>query len=389
MLGLRSFQAVSRRVPLGQLRLLSTAIDPKQLKVERAPVGKQQPAPETLLFGHTFTDHMLTVSWNEKAGWSTPTIKPFGNLSLHPAASVLHYSLEAFEGMKAYIDTQGKARLFRPDMNMKRLNNSAQRLTFPSIDEQGFLECIKELVRVDKKWIPKLDGYSLYIRPTLISTTPYLGVGRVQDALLYVILSPVGPYYTDFKAIKLLADDKYQRAWPGGTGAYKIGGNYAPTIMPQLEASKKGYTQILWISKGTYEITEVGTMNLFVYWKNERGEKELITCPLDGTVLPGVTRDSIIQLTKSWGMKVVERSYTMNDILRGLKESRIIEVFGAGTAAIVSPIEAIHFQGKEWKIPLDSENPQARIGKLAEKLFRTILDIQYGRVKHDWSVVID
>jgi len=289
--------------------------------------------------------------------------------------------------MKAYVDDSDQIRMFRPDMNMKRINSSAHRLLLPQVDGPEFLKCIEELLRVDKSWIPRGFGYSLYIRPTLIATWPYLGVQPALSAQLYVICSPVGPYYpTGFKPVSLYADEHHVRAWQGGTGAFKVGGNYAGGILPQLKAAEKGYSQVLWLLND--QITEVGTMNMFVFWKNKKGEKELITAPLDGTILHGVTRLSILELSRGWGeFKVTESHYTMVQLLEALKEGRLIEAFGAGTAAVVSPIKCINYKGKDYDIPLGS-NSNNKAGELAQRLLDTITGIQYGEISSEWSVIV-
>jgi branched-chain amino acid aminotransferase len=337
------------------------------------------------------SDHLLEVDWDVEKGWGKPRIIPYGPLPLDPAASCLHYAIECFEGMKAYIDQRGDIRLFRPDMNMTRMNNSARRLLLPEFDGNEFLKCIKELIKVDREWIPRGEGYSLYIRPTFIGTHPYLGVQPSLSAKLYCITSPVGPYYPEgFNPIKLFADPTHVRAWPGGTGSSKVGGNYALGIRPAMEAAKKGYAQVLWLFGEDLQVTEVGTMNQFFFWKREGdGKRELITAPLDGTILPGVTRDSIIQLAKQWGeFEVTERRYTLKEIMKAVKEGRMIEAFGAGTAAIVAPVKGFHYNGVDYDIPLDKENPTAKAGKLTQRLCDTIMDIQYGKVEHPWSVVV-
>ena len=285
--------------------------------------------------------------------------------------------------MKAYKDTEGNVRMFRPDMNMIRLNNSCKRLHMPAFDGEQFTECIKELVRMDSDWIPEGDGYSLYIRPTAISTQPTLGVGPPLHSRLFVILSPVGPYYpTGFKPVSLYADGDSVRAWPGGMGYTKCGGNYAPTITPQMAAAEKGYAQVLWLYGE--DVTEVGTMNLFTLWMNEEGEKELITAPLDGTILPGVTRDSILKITRDMGeFKVSEKTYTMTDLTKALSENRVIDCFGAGTAAVVSPVKSIHYKGTDYMLP-----SQETLGPLAQRMWDKITAIQYGREEHEWSVVL-
>jgi len=267
---------------------------------------------------------------------------------------------------------------------MKRMNDSAKRLAFPAIPENGFLDCIKELVKIDREWIPKLRGYSLYIRPTLIATTPLLGVAPPKDALLYTIMSPVGPYFpTGFKPVTLYADQHHVRAWPGGAGGSKIGANYAPTIEPALAASKKGYQQILWLTNDL--ITEVGTMNLFAFWRTPSGENELITAPLDGTILPGVTRKSILELARQWNeFKVSERSWTIHELVRACQEMRVLEMFGAGTAAVVSPVNGFEFAGKKYDVPCKD----GVAGDLTKRFLDTITAIQYGETASPWSQVI-
>jgi len=324
------------------------------------------------------------VEWKKSSGWGTPKISPYSKISLDPSALVLHYALECFEGMKAYKDSKGQVRLFRPNENMKRMNTSAQRLCMPSFPGDKFLDAIKELIRVDKDWIPNHRGYSLYIRPTMIATEAMLGVHAPAEVLLYVILSPVGPYYpTGFKPVSLYASTDVVRAWPGGTGCYKLGSNYALGILPALEATQKGYQQILWLQD--YKITEVGTMNLFCLWKNEKGEKELITAPLDGQILPGVTRKSILELCRQWNeFKVSEADWTINQLLKALKDQRVIEMFGAGTAAVVSPVNNVFYGGTDYAIPCKSN-----AGDLSNRIMDTLLAIQYGEIPSDWSVVVD
>ncbi len=303
---------------------------------------------------------------------------------------MFHYALECFEGMKAYSDKAGKVRLFRPDMNMARLASSAARLCLPEMPQEALLACVEELVRVDRRFIPQQAGFSLYIRPTLIATTPWLGVGPTQSLLFYTILSPVGPYYpSGFKPVQLLAETKRVRAAEGGTGGYKLGSNYAGTILPQVEAAQQNYSQVLWLYGPRHELTEVGTMNLFMFWINDRGEKELVTPALDGTILPGVTRDSILQLARQWNeFKVSERKFYMADVVAALKAGRVLEMFGAGTAAVVSPINLIGYLGTDYKVPLDAANPAANAGPLAARLSDTIMGIQYGEIEHPWSKVI-
>uniref|UniRef100_A0A8C6VQ64 Branched-chain-amino-acid aminotransferase n=1 Tax=Naja naja TaxID=35670 RepID=A0A8C6VQ64_NAJNA len=256
-----------------------------------------------------------------------------------------------FEGMKAYRGVDGKIRLFRPRLNMDRMLRSAARATLPGFDKE-LLQCIQKLVEVEKEWVPYSTSASLYIRPTLIGTEPSLGVKKPSRAILYVILSPVGPYFSSgaFNPISLWADPKYVRAWKGGTGDCKLGGNYGSSIYAQREAMELGCQQVLWLYGDDHQITEVGTMNLFLYWRNEDGEDELATPPLDGIILPGVTRQSILDLARKWGeFKVSERYITMSDLTTALKEKRVKEMFGAGTACVVCPVSTILYLGENKK----------------------------------------
>jgi len=367
-------------------------IDVSKIQIELTTTPKKKTPWKELLFGREFSDHMLEIDWKRGEGWSAPKISPYHNLSLEPSALVFHYALEFFEGMKAYKDSKGKIRLFRPEKNMERMNNSASRLAMPNFNGNEYLECLKKLLILDKDWIPHEKGYSLYIRPTMIATTPMVGVNPTSHAKFFTILSPVGPYYpSGFKPVKLFANNSYVRAWPGGTGCNKVGGNYAAGIMPQQEAAKLGFTQILWLFGADYQVTEVGTMNMFVFWINENGDKELITAPLtDGTILPGVTRDSMLHLAREWNeFKVTEGKFTIHDVIKALKEERVLEAFGAGTAAVVAPVDTIHFDGTNYEIPLDKSNPEAGIGPLAKRFVDRIMEIQYGEIQHKWSVRID
>jgi len=366
-------------------------IDSKQLTITRALDQKSVTSLEKLKFGETFTDHMLEVDWTTEYGWHSPIIRPFSNLELHPASTCFHYGLEAYEGLKAYFDSKEKIRLFRPIMNMNRMNQSASALCMPMFDGGEFLSCIKELVKLDKSWIPKQKGYSLYVRPTIISTEETIGISVPKKVKLFVILSPVGPYYpSGFAAVKLYANTKNVRAWPGGVGNVKAGGNYAPTIKCQLEASKKGCAQVLWLFGEDLKITEVGTMNQFFVWKNKLGVKEVITAPLDGVILAGVTRDSILSMLREENeYKVIERNYTLFEVIEAIKENRLLEAFGSGTAAIVSPVKGIIFNEKEYLIPLDRDDPKEQSGKLTRHLFNRLLRIQYGEEDHQWSKIID
>mmetsp|Transcript_14407 Transcript_14407/g.23800 ORF Transcript_14407/g.23800 Transcript_14407/m.23800 type:complete len:390 (-) Transcript_14407:27-1196(-) len=349
-----------------------------------------RPKQEDLKFGTTFSDHMLCVEYKNGA-WQEAHIRPYANLELSPAASSLHYGLSCFEGMKAYQsdtdDNSADVRLFRPEKNIHRLKASMERLQMPGtdFDTTELLELLKRLVRLDQRWIPKGNGYSLYIRPTVIATHPYLGLAAPAELLLYIITSPVGPYYAtgSFQPISLLATSSYVRAWPGGTGCNKVGGNYAPTMKPQAEAVKKGFSQVLWLFGENDEVTEVGGMNIFFVMEQENGEEVLVTPPLDrGDILPGVTRDSIVALAKRDGLTVEERFPTMAEIKEAADGNRLKEAFGTGTAAVVTPIEGIQFQGSNIRIPAT--------GEWTQRFWDELTGIQYGRMEgpEGWSVVV-
>lgn len=290
--------------------------------------------------------------------------------------------------MKAYKDKKGHVRMFRPDKNMERLNTSMTRLGMPTIaGSDGFLECLKELLRVDESWIPDKEGYSIYLRPTAIGTSPFLGVQASDQVKLFCILSPVGPYYkSGFVPIKLFADAVNVRAWPGGCGNAKVGGNYGPTIEPSRQAAAYGCSQVLWLFGADHQITEVGAMNIFFLLKKKGSDEvELVTAPLTrGDILPGVTRNSILATAREWGeFDVSERWLTMGEIQEAEKEGRLLEAFGAGTAVVISPVRSIVYKDSEIQVPTGDQ-----AGPVAARLWKTLYDIQYGNVPHEWSVPI-
>ncbi|EDV19897.1 uncharacterized protein TRIADDRAFT_61621 [Trichoplax adhaerens] len=358
----------------------------KNLTIERTENPKPKPAEKDLIFGHNTTDHMLTIEWHKDIGWKEPRIGPIRDLQISPVAKVFHYSLETFEGMKAYKGTDGRIRLFRPQLNMERMNKSAQSLGLPGFSGDQFLECLKELLKTDMDWVPESKNASLYIRPTMIGTDPTLGVKTSKSALLYIILCPVGAYFTTgvLNPIALWADTEFIRAWPGGLGWAKVGGNYGPTVAPLNRAEKHGCQQVLWLYGKEHSVTEIGTMNIFMYWINENGEKELRTPPLNGLILPGITRLSLLDIARQWdGIKVVEEDFTMKDVVQASKEDRLLEIFGAGTACVVSPVDKILYKDHEILLPTASEGQS-----IAERLYRQIIDIQYGIIDSDWSIPV-
>ncbi|KAI9504753.1 aminotransferase [Coemansia spiralis] len=362
-------------------------IDASKLKVTVTDSPKELFNLKDLKFGKNFTDHMLCIKYTEENGWETPEIKPYGPLAIDPAAFVLNYSVETFEGMKAYRAADGTVNLFRPEKNMQRLTTSSQRIMLPEFDQTELLKCIKELVKVDQRFIPNEYGYSLYIRPNFIGTEANLNLLYSREALLYVYLSPVGPYFP--RTVKLCANSKEARAWPGGVGNYKLGGNYAPAMRPAMEVVEKGYDQILWLLGDDHYVTEVGTMNFFVFWTNSDGEKELVTAPLDGIILPGVTRDSLLALARQWGeFKVSERKITMPEVVTALSEGRFLEAFGAGTACVICSVSEVLYENTKYAIPVDSSDPDAVFGPLAKRLRDELLDIQYGKTSSPWAVPV-
>ncbi|KAH7920089.1 branched-chain amino acid aminotransferase II [Leucogyrophana mollusca] len=372
-------------------------IEPSRLQITRTTDPKQLPPSSSLLFGRTFTDHMLRIPWSGLTGWGAPSIEPYSTINLTPSATVLHYAQSLFEGLKAYRHTDGTVTMFRPDMNMKRMNNSAQRLALPAFNGEALIEMIKKLVSIDREWIPKEPGHSLYIRPTMIGTNGALGVQPPTEALLFVICSPVGPYYPrGFKPVPLYGTTEYIRAAPGGTGAFKLAANYAPGVVAQKSAAKAGYVQNLWLHGPEHYLTEVGTMNLFVALKGEDGVAELVTPPLDGMILPGVTRDSVLALARNHvsgakklpglpdKLKISERPITMGEVIQANNAGRLIELFGTGTAAVVTPVDKIGYQGGDVHIPTGEDG----MGPISKPLWTELVGIQTGTIQSDWNVVV-
>lgn len=393
-----SLRALSARAPLRSWTLTNkqfatmsqNKLDASKLTIQKTTSPKEKLPKEKLVFGQTFTDHMLEIEWTADKGWGAPAITPYHNLSLDPSTVVLHYGFEAFEGMKAYRDSQNQIRIFRPDKNMERMNKSAERIVLPTFDSEEFIKLIAKFVELEQDFVPTGEGYSLYLRPTIIGTSASLGVSVPDRALLYLIASPVGPYYsTGFKPVSLEATDYAVRAWPGGVGDKKLGANYAPCVKPQLEAAGRGYQQNLWLFGDEGYITEVGTMNVFFVFQNGSGKKELVTAPLDGTILEGVTRDSVLEICRAkldpaqW--EVSERKYTIGEVEERAAKGELVEAFGSGTAALVSPIKAIGWRGQDISVPL----AKGSAGELTAQVAEWIKAIQYGEEEfRGWSRVI-
>ena len=354
------------------------------MKIETLPLAEQKPKitdESTLVFGKQYTDRMFVMEYDAGTGWHSPRIQPYGPFSLDPAAMVLHYSQEIFEGLKAFRHPDGKIALFRPADNIARFNRSAERMCMPPVDEAFFLDAMRELIRLEADWVPHSEGTSLYIRPTMIANEPMLGVRPSDQYLCYVILCPVGAYYQGGIApVKIWISDFYVRAAEGGTGEAKTGGNYAASLYASREAAAKGYDQVLWLdAKEKKYIEEVGSMNMvFVY------DGKIVTSPLKGTVLDGITRRSVLTLCKELGYEIEERAMTVDEVLDGVENGRLTEAFGAGTAVVISPVAEFTYQGRTVELN------GGQTGELTQKLYDTLTGIQYGRIAdtHGWVEVL-
>jgi len=324
-----------------------------------------------LSFGRIFTDRMFIAEWKSGQGWVDARIEPYAPFTLDPACLVFHYAQEIFEGLKAYKWKDGSIALFRPEMNARRFNRSADRMCMPDVPEELFLKGIEELVKLERDWIPSSAGTSLYIRPTMIAVEPVLGVKPSDHFYFYVILSPVGAYYAGgFNPVKIMVEDKFVRAVPGGTGDAKTGGNYASSLKAGLEAKKKGFDQVLWLDgiERRY-IEEVGAMNMFFAYGNK-----VVTAPLEGSILNGVTRNSVISLAADLGFSVDERKIDIDTVMSDIKNGKITEAFGSGTAAVITPVGALCFKDECRTIG------NGGVGSLTQKLYDTLTGIQTGNI---------
>lgn len=346
------------------------------ISIQRTTSPKAKPSVESLGFGRYFTDHMLTATYSEGKGWHDAKVIPYQPLQMDPGASVLHYGQALFEGMKAFIQQDGKCALFRPDFNWQRMVDGAARLCMIAPPKELFIEGIRELVKADQDWIPRGKGSSLYIRPTLIGTEPFLGVRPAEEYLFFTILSPVGSYYgNDNKPVKIWVEEEYIRAAPGGLGATKAAANYAASLKAALAAKKSSYSQVLWLDVTREYVEEVGTMNVFFVF-----EDEIVTPALDGTILGGGTRDSIITLLKSMNKPIRERKVRLSEIREGAQSGRLKEIFGTGTAAVISPVGEL--AAKDWKVIINNNE----IGPIASYLYDELTGIQQGTKPdpHNW-----
>lgn len=343
---------------------------------------KKRPKDSELSFGKVFTDYMFLMDYTKGKGWHDARIEPYGDLKLDPAALVLHYAQEIFEGLKAYHLEDGGIGLFRPRMNIDRMNRSARRMVMPEVDPDLFMRALTDLVLLERDWVPTSPGTALYIRPTMIANEAVLGVKPSNRYIFYIIISPVGAYYPGgFSPTRIYVTNEYVRAAMGGVGEAKTSCNYGASLYASTLASQQGYTQVLWLDAKEHRyVEEVGTSNIFFLI----GE-ELITPPLSGTILPGVTRDSVIHLTRDWGIKVHERPITIDEVISSCKDGLMKEIFATGTAAVISPVGELSYKGEDIKVA------DGHAGELSKKLYDEITGIQYGHKKepYGWLVRID
>ena len=350
-----------------------------EIKIELTTNKKDKPDINKLGFGQIFTDHMFILDYIEGKGWHDPRIIPYQSISLDPAAKVFHYGQTVFEGLKAYLTVDKRVLLFRPERNFKRLNASNERLCIPAINEEHALEALKQLITVDREWIPNEPGTSLYIRPFIIATDPYLGVSSSKSFQFIIIMSPVGSYYKEgIKPVKILVEQHYVRAVVGGTGGAKTGGNYASSLKGQEIASKDGYSQTLWLDgKEKRYVEEVGSMNIFF-----KINGTVVTPALNGSILPGITRDSMIQLLKSKNIPVEERRISIDEVIEAYHNGTLEETFGTGTAAVISPIGEVKW--KDERIIVNN----GEIGEVTQMLYDTLIGIQNGSLEDPFGWTI-
>ncbi|MDR1065699.1 MAG: branched-chain amino acid aminotransferase [Oscillospiraceae bacterium] len=352
--------------------------------VQKTPAPKPKPDPNTLKFGQTFSDHMFIMEYSDGKGWHDGRIVPYGPLSLDPAAAVLHYGQEMFEGLKAYRAPDGRVLLFRPYKNAERARASNERMCMPDIDAELFVGAIKALVDVERDWIPEKEGTSLYIRPFMFADEPFLGVHAAHHFKFVIICSPVGPYYDTpgggIAPTSIYVEREYVRAAPGGTGFAKVGGNYGGSLKAQAAAAARGCEQVLWLDAVERRyVEEIGTSNAFFVIGGE-----VITAPLHGTILPGVTRDSVIHLLKSWDIPVSERRLTIDDVFAAGNDGRLSEIFASGTAAVISPVGKL--VSADGAIAVGGGS----VGPLAQRLYDALYGVQTGRLTDGfgWTVTV-
>ncbi len=333
---------------------------------------KALPDDSQLGFGNLFTDHMFNMDYDPENGWHNPRIEPYGPIQMDPATMVLHYGQAVFEGLKAYRNQSGNIQLFRPKDNFARMNRSNRRLCIPEIDEAFALDALKQLLKIEQNWVPRAPQTSLYIRPTVIAMDPFLGVRASHNYRFFIILSPVGAYYKEgFAPVKIWVSKQHVRAVRGGVGEAKTAGNYAASLFAAEQAQKQGYSQVLWLDGVAQRyIEEVGSMNIVFVIDNE-----IVTPELSGSILPGITRDSVLALARSWGMKVSERRVAIDEIIAAHQDGKLSEVFGTGTAAVISPVGEVRYDDTVINIG------DGTVGPVAQRMFTAITDIQYGKAE--------
>lgn len=341
-----------------------------EIQIQRATALKPKPDDATLGFGNIFTDYMFNMDFNPEQGWHNPRIEPYGPIQMDPATMVLHYGQGVFEGLKAYQTPQGNVQLFRPMENMARLNRSARRLCIPEFDPDFLLKALKRLISLEKDWVPAAAGTSLYIRPTIVAMDPFLGVRAANTYRLFIILSPVGAYYPEgFNPIRIWVTRDYVRAVRGGVGEAKTLGNYAASLLAGNEAHREGFSQVLWLDGVEQRyVEEVGSMNIFFVI-----DGNIITPQLNGSILPGITRDSVIALARHWDLPVSEGLISIEEVLQAHEAGTLQEIFGSGTAAVISPVGQIKY-GNEVVTIADGN-----VGPLAQRFYDSLTDIQYGK----------
>ena len=351
-----------------------------EIKIQKTTTPKVMPT-ENLGFGKNFSDHMFVMDYTRGEGWKNARIVPFENLSLHPASTVFHYGAEIFEGLKAYRKEDGSVQLFRPIENVRRMNDSAERLRLPQIPEEDMLQAILEFVKVEQDWVPHGKGESLYLRPFLFGNDEHLGVHSIINAKFVIIASPSGSYYKEgINPVKIMIEEDDVRAVRGGTGYAKCGGNYAAANRAGEKAEKLGFTQVLWLDGVERKyIEEVGAMNVMF-----KIDGEIVTPMLSGSILPGITRKSCIEVLKDKGYKVSERKLSIDELVEAMESGKLEEAWGCGTAAVVSPIGQLYYNEKTYTINNNE------IGSVTQDLYDTLTGIQWGKIEdtYKWTVQI-
>lgn len=343
-----------------------------EIKIEPVPLAERKPKPSdesALGFGKLYSDHMFSMRWTRGVGWHDALVSKYKPIAIEPSALVLHYGQTIFEGLKAYRNPKGGINLFRVENNFNRFNISAQRLDLPTVEPTVLIKAIEALIELDHEWVPHSQGASLYVRPFMFGVEPYVGLKSSSQVQLIVLTGPVGAYYPEgFNPVKLQVCEKYSRAGPGGLGSVKTAANYAASLLAEKEAQQAGFTQVLWLDAAQRKfIEEVGSMNILL-----KIDGTVITPPLGGTILSGITRDSVLALLRSWNVPVEERSISIDEVLEQHRQGKLEEMFGAGTAAVISPVSVMNYKGENYTVG------DGATGPIAKRLFEELTGIQYG-----------